>query len=130
MRVTDEQSLESYCFVSLNIEDNSPPTALCQPSMTLFPDETGIVSITPADLDNGSFDNCGITSRSISQTTFTCSDIGTYSVTLTVGDAEENFSTCTTEVMVKAYELDCPGDFCVTIPTGETEYLRRSFFFR
>ena len=41
--------------------DSTPPTAVCQ-DITVQLDANGTVSITAADIDGGSFDNCGIAS--------------------------------------------------------------------
>ncbi len=50
----------------------------------------GTVSITPADIDNGSSDNWGIASMQLSKTSFDCSNIGQNTVTLTVTDKAGN----------------------------------------
>ncbi len=63
-------------------------------------DGTGNASITVADIDAGSTDNCGIASTSIDITDFTCADIGINVVTLTVTDVNGNVSTCTSDVLV------------------------------
>lgn len=50
----------------------------------------GTVTITPADVDNGSSDNWAIDSMSLSKTTFSCSDIGEHTVMLSVTDKAGN----------------------------------------
>ena len=50
-------------------------------------------------IDGGSTDNCGVT-LTLSQTAFTCANIGGNSVTLTGTDASGNTSTCTATVTV------------------------------
>ncbi|MCO6489289.1 MAG: hypothetical protein J5I98_12770, partial [Phaeodactylibacter sp.] len=52
----------------------SNPVAVCQ-NTTVQLDGTGDASITSADIDGGSFDNCGLPSLSASPTAFTCSDV-------------------------------------------------------
>ncbi|MDG1427707.1 MAG: DNRLRE domain-containing protein [Crocinitomicaceae bacterium] len=54
----------------------TPPTAICQ-SHTVYLDGLGNATITGADLDGGSIDNCGTAGLSFtaSQTTFTCADV-------------------------------------------------------
>lgn len=64
-------------------------------------DETGKVSITPGDIDQGSTDNCGIAAMELSQTEFTWSDIGTHKVTLTITDIHGNTSTCSANVNIE-----------------------------
>ncbi|PVW13160.1 hypothetical protein DDV96_13715, partial [Marixanthomonas spongiae] len=66
----------------------------------VYLDANGEASITAADIDGGSTDNCGIASTSIDITDFDCSNIGDNTVTLTVTDNSGNTSTCTTTVTV------------------------------
>src|SRR5207248_642574 len=77
-----------------------PPLAVCQ-NITLQLDATGNVTLTPAQIDNGSSDACGIASLSLSKTNFDCSNIGTNLVTLTVTDNNGNTQTCTATVTVQ-----------------------------
>jgi len=119
--VTDQEGLTGACSVSLNIEDNIAPTASCQANLTLVPDETGSITISPLDLDNGSTDNCGTITRTANQTIFTCDNTGTFEVSLSMTDDSDNVSTCTTSVEVIEYVKECPADFCVEIPEDQTE---------
>jgi len=80
--------------------DVTPPVAVCQ-DITVQLDGTGNVTITALDVDNGSTDNCGIASRSLDITDFTCTDIGDNTVTLTVYDASSNSDNCTATVTVE-----------------------------
>jgi hypothetical protein len=48
----------------VTVEDTIPPVAICQ-DITVQLDATGNASITGADIDNGSNDNCGIASLSV-----------------------------------------------------------------
>jgi hypothetical protein len=50
----------------------------------------GNVTITPALVNNGSFDACGIQTFSLSKSTFLCSNVGTNTVRLTATDANGN----------------------------------------
>ncbi|TMP96149.1 MAG: HYR domain-containing protein [Verrucomicrobia bacterium] len=79
--------------------DDSPPVAVCQ-DITVQLDATGHVNITPAQIDNGSNDACGIASLSLSKTNFDCTNIGTNQVTLTMTDNNGNTQTCTATVTV------------------------------
>src|SRR5690606_16146212 len=81
------------------VDDVTAPTANCQNySVTL--DASGNATITTADIDNGSTDNCGIQSMSLDNTAFDCADLGANTVTLTVRDFANNISTCTATVTV------------------------------
>ncbi len=77
------------------------PTALCQPTVTV---NLSSPTLTTAMVDNGSTDACAFT-LSLSKTSFTCADIANNAtaanlVTMTVKDATNNESTCTTQVTV------------------------------
>ena len=55
-------------------EDNVAPTAICQ-NLTVQLDATGAGSITAAQVNNGSSDNCGIATMTLDQTDFDCTDV-------------------------------------------------------
>jgi hypothetical protein len=60
----------------------------------------GTAIINPIDLNNISSDVCGIASFTVSETTFTCVDIGANNVTLTVTDNNGNLNACLAVVTV------------------------------
>jgi len=73
--------------MTLTVVDSTSPTAVCH-NITVQLDANGSASITAADVDGGSYDNCGIASMSVNPSTFYCSQEGSYiAVTLTVTDA-------------------------------------------
>lgn len=84
----------------ISMEDTEAPTAICQ-NITVPLNALGNVSIDATNIDNGSSDNCGITSLAISPSTFDCSNVGPNNVTLTVTDSTGNSSTCTAVVTVE-----------------------------
>jgi hypothetical protein len=100
LTVTDANNNESTCDAIVTVEDNVAAEALCQ-DLTVQLDNTGNVSITASDLDNGSNDACGIASLELSLTAFDCSVIGENTVTLTVTDNNTNVSTCDAIVTVE-----------------------------
>ena len=101
LTVNDINGNSESCVSTVTVEDNLPPTAMCVPNLTIPLGVTGQATITAAQIDNGSTDNCGITSLSIAPSTFTCADVGTpVQVTLTATDGSGNMSTCTTSVTV------------------------------
>ena len=57
-------------------------------------------SISVADVDAGSSDNCGIATIALSQTAFDCSNVGANTVTMTVTDVNGNVNTCTSTITV------------------------------
>jgi hypothetical protein len=99
LTVTDNNGNVSTCNSIVTVIDNTAPVAKCK-SITVALDASGKAVITPSQLDNGSSDNCGIASYSLSQSTFTCANIGANTVTLSVKDVSGNSSTCSSVVTV------------------------------
>jgi uncharacterized repeat protein (TIGR01451 family) len=97
--VRDLANNAATCATTFTVSDTTPPTAVCK-NITVPLDANGNASITAADVDNGSSDNCGIVSRTVSQSAFTCANKGANTVTLTVKDAANNTSTCLATVTV------------------------------
>jgi len=94
-------------------EDTIVPTAICK-NVIVYLDSSGSASITAADVDGGSFDNCGIVNMQVSQNKFDCD--GSKNILFSVEDASGNKSTCTTLVLVKdsiSPVLTCPSDIHV-----------------
>ena len=84
--------------------DVTPPTPVCQNVTVSLDPVTYVVTITPADIDNGSSDNCSV-SLSLSNDTFGCDDIGDNTVTLTVTDPSGNSVTCDATVTVNGFPV-------------------------
>lgn len=101
-RATDAAGNTATCTARVSIKDASAPTALCK-SATVFLSANGLGTLTIAQVNNGSFDNCGITSTTLSQTQFDCSGTSgsPQTVTLTLKDASNNTSSCLALVTVK-----------------------------
>ncbi|MEM1216196.1 MAG: HYR domain-containing protein, partial [Bacteroidota bacterium] len=99
LTVTDDSDNTDTADCTVTVEDNVLPEALCQ-NVTVQLDANGNGSTTAADVDNGSNDACGIQSLALSQTDFTCADVGVNTVTLTVTDNNDNVNTtdCTVTV--------------------------------
>ena len=83
----------------VTVTDVTLPTVLTQ-AITVALDTNGQVSITVADVDNGSFDNCAVGTMSVSPSSFTCANVGENTVTLTVTDVNGNVATNTALVTV------------------------------
>lgn len=97
--LTDGSGNVSVCFANVTVEDVTPPTAVCQ-NATVQLDSNGNGTLTTNDVNNGSSDNCGSPSISVSPTSFGCGDIGNAPVTLTVTDFSGNSSSCVSIVTV------------------------------
>ncbi|MGS2725624.1 M14 family zinc carboxypeptidase [Psychroserpens sp. BH13MA-6] len=84
--------------------DNENPVAICQ-NIAVQLDATGSAIVTAAQINNGSTDNCGIASISLSETSFTCADEGDNNVTLTITDTNGNTDTCVAVVTVSVQDV-------------------------
>ena len=92
---TDDES------VFIDVADETAPDAVCVAELNVDV-SGGPVTITMQDVDNGSTDNCVISSMTLSQEEFTMADLGSNTVTLTIYDPQTNQSQCTTTVIVSS----------------------------
>jgi hypothetical protein len=100
-RVTDGAGNSTTCSFTVTVNDNQAPNAICQ-NLTLTLDINGNASTTAGAINNGSSDNCAVSSVSLSASAFTCASAGANTVTLTVTDGSGNTSTCASTVTVLA----------------------------
>ena len=128
LTVTDNDGNVESCTATVTIVDDIDPVAKAK-AYTAELDATGNVTITPANVDDGSSDACGIQSMVLSKTAFTCSDIATNPnvVTLTVTDNHGNTSTADANITVLdklppavvgkdfSADLDANGTFSLTL---------------
>jgi uncharacterized protein YrzB (UPF0473 family) len=98
LTVTQLNGNTATCMAVITILDDILPAVQCQ-AITVILDASGNATITPADIDDGSFDNCGFT-LAIDQDTFDCTNVGANAVTLTATDDAGNINSCTVLVMV------------------------------
>ena len=82
------------CTAFITIADQNAPQAKCVQLLTATLDDTGFYTFSAGQIDNGSTDNCGIETYTVSPPALTSANIGLTPVTLTVTDASGNFSTC------------------------------------
>lgn len=127
LTVTDQSLNSASATATVTVEDTILPSVNTQ-DVTVYLDAAGQASVTAAQIDNGSTDNCGIDNISLDITNFTCADLGANTVTLTVTDLDNNSATGTATVTV----LDtiapvisqlpdttvCAGPFYFTMPTA------------
>ena len=99
------------------------PVILTQ-DMTVYLDASGAASISPADIDNGSYDACsGLDSLSLDISDFDCDDLGgAVTVTLTGVDLATNSASATASVTVldtiAPAIADMPGDMTLSNDAG------------
>lgn len=115
LTATDPSGNSNSCIASIEVIDDTPPNAVCQP-FTLVLDGSGAATLTVSNINNGSSDNCGISTTTLSQTAFNCGNLGANTVTLTVTDINGNVSTCDATVTVEDNQvptISCPSDIVV-----------------
>lgn len=81
------------------ISDSTPPNVITQNIIVTLTGPS--VTISAGDVNNGSSDNCAIESLSLDKYTFTCSDIGVNTVTLTITDKNGNSASANALVTVE-----------------------------
>ncbi len=75
LTVMDSEGETDTCLATVTVVDNLSPQVLVK-DITVELNEDGEFNITPDMIDNGSFDNCGVTNLKISRTSFSCENIG------------------------------------------------------
>lgn len=96
----DNQNNTSSQLQSITItDDTNPPVALCK-NHILNLNGSSSASINTSHINNGSYDNCGPVTVSLSNTLFTCLNVGLNTVVLTVTDGSQLVSTCSATVTV------------------------------
>ncbi|WP_299440110.1 T9SS type A sorting domain-containing protein [uncultured Aquimarina sp.] len=94
--------------VSVFVNDAENPTGQCVAPFTVELNATGNTTITDVDVITNVMDNCSINSINLSQSNFTCADIGDNIITVTVTDLSGNIFSCNTTVTIAA--PSCPGN--------------------
>jgi len=112
---TDANNCQTtFSFSIVTSEDVTIPTVLTQ-NLTFEADPNGI-TLGPEAFDAGSFDNCGIVSLSISQSTFTCDDLGENEVFLFATDVNGNMNSAPAIVTIidtTEPSITCPTEYAV-----------------
>jgi hypothetical protein len=136
--VTDICGNTTTCAQTININDTTNPTPVCNNISVTLDAVTGLYTLTPSDealIAIGSTDNCSLTNTTITPTMFDCDDVGPNVVTMILEDQCGNIDSCTATVTVVSssaccsFEATCPtvsdlGDFDCTqlgnIPASPT----------
>ena len=96
---TDPSGNTASATAIVTVVDNTPPVITAQ-NITATLDVEGNAVISAVQFDNGSTDNCGISTFEVSKVSFDCSNLGDNIVTLTVTDNNGNVSTTTATVTI------------------------------
>ncbi len=127
LTVTDQDGLSDTCSTTVTVTDGIAPIAICQ-DITVFLDTAGNGSISAAEIDNMSSDNCAIDSLAVDNDQFDGTNLGPNTVILTVLDVNGNSSTCSSIVTLLdtippiaitediTVELDSMGMVSITPP--------------
>ncbi len=75
LTVTDNSGNIATCNAIVTVVDNTSPTANCQDITVILDPVSGLATITPEMINNGSNDVCGIQSLSVTPNTFSCGDL-------------------------------------------------------
>ncbi|MEM6963370.1 MAG: T9SS type A sorting domain-containing protein [Bacteroidota bacterium] len=110
LMVTDQNNPNSFseCTEAVIFRDETPPVMMCQ-DITISVDQSGIVEVTPAMVDNGTMDACiGLASLTLTGANangvieFGIADLGqTETVELVAIDAAGNQASCTVNVTIE-----------------------------
>ncbi|MFY7734685.1 MAG: beta strand repeat-containing protein, partial [Bacteroidia bacterium] len=100
LTVTDVNNNSQTANATITVLDTIKPVVNVQNGIVLYLNQTGSINITPNQFNNGSTDNCGIKTVSISPNTISCADIGIKTITLTVTDNSGNVQIGTTTAVV------------------------------
>jgi len=97
----DESGNIATANITVTLLDTISPVLDIDASHTLQLDASGSASLSISDVDIASSDNCAIDSRTLSQSTFDCDDLGTNTITFTARDAGGNATSQTVTVIVE-----------------------------
>ena len=105
LRVIDNSKNQSVANVYVTVIDTVLPTVKYK-NINCYLNTSGIGKILPQDVNNGSFDNCGIVSYALSQQTFDCSQIGANFVDFILADKAGN--SVSQSVKITVIDTICP----------------------
>ncbi len=120
LTVTDGSGNSSAGIASVTVADTTKPVVRTK-NATIYLNASGVATLSSSDVNNGSTDNGGIASISLSKSSFNCANLGTNIVTVTVTDNSGNVSTGTASVTITdniAPSITCPA--AITVSSGAT----------
>ncbi len=99
LTANDGNGNNGTCTATVTVVDPIAPTLLCK-NVTLSLNASGQATLSVSQVNNGSYDNCSIVAFGLSQSVFTCANIGNNNVTLSGRDKSNNNGQCTAVVTV------------------------------
>jgi len=118
--VTDASGNSINVIQLITVNDITAPTVVCQ-DITVQIGASGTVSILASQIDNGSFDNCGIESMWLDVYDFDCTHVGPNLINLFARDSCGTIASCAATVTVEDNippVITCPGDEMQTAVAG------------
>lgn len=100
LTVTDVFSNAATCTAGVIVFDTLAPDMACVGPTDFNLDISGNLTLNTGDIDAGTADGCGLMSTGLSQSTFTCADLGLNQITLTATDVYGNTNTCTADITI------------------------------
>jgi len=97
--VSDPSGNSSQVNVSLTVYDTIKPTNKTR-NTSVYLDNNGFAVLSLYDVDNGSFDNCGISKYALSRDRFYCYELGKKSVSFTTSDQSGNTTVNSVDITV------------------------------
>ncbi len=89
---TDPSGNSSSSTAQVTIHDTTRPVINTR-EFSLILDNNGTGSINASDIDNGTYDNCGPVTLSVTPSDFSCADQGAKKITFTASDSHGNIAT-------------------------------------
>jgi hypothetical protein len=99
LTVSDASGNSNTCVSTVTVVDVTSPTILTQ-DLSVYLDATGQATISTAEIDNGTWDNCGLDTLFLSNYTFTCNNSGNNVVSFTAIDLSGNSISGNVNVLV------------------------------
>ncbi|WP_235293736.1 T9SS type A sorting domain-containing protein [Portibacter lacus] len=116
----DVNGTTEFCTTVVNVIDDVPPVAVADLNVELvFPAGFSSIVLNPQVIDDGSYDQCGDVTLSVTPSEIFCEDIGSIiDVTLNVEDESGNINEAYTTLLVKgdlSSELTCNADIDLVV---------------
>jgi len=109
--------------VSVSVFDSIRPVIGVRQNIVVTLNAAGLGVLTVAQVDSNSSDNCAVVVRRLSNTSFSCFDIGIQQVVFTVEDASGNFRDQVVDVLVQDGTPPTVSTVYSSAPTAIVTYL-------